>query len=63
MRRLQFLRKQSIYRAIEAENARDREGRALPLRPAVIEEISPEDRRDPIDIARAANAALRGAVA
>lgn len=60
MTRLQRLHKQSIYRAIEAENARSLEGRVL--RPPIVE-LDAEDTRDPVEIARAANAALRGAVA
>jgi len=58
VRRKQFLRKQSIYRAIEAEHAQ-REQRVPVVQPLIVEP-SAEDQRDPIEMARAAGFALKG---
>jgi len=60
MARSSFYRKQSIYRAIEAENARK-------LEPGIIRKLAIEppkaDERDPIEMARLAAESLRSAVA
>lgn len=60
MRRAQRLRKERIYRAIEAENWQREAPTPLRTSPATVE-LRAEDRRDPIEIARAAQAALTGA--
>jgi hypothetical protein len=53
----------AIYRAIERENIDLQLAKPAPIRPTVVVSLNAEDRRDPREIARAANAALRGAVA
>jgi len=52
----------STYRAIEAENARAAMEQSIGRPPAVHDtQVSRVDRRDPVAMARAANAALKGA--
>jgi hypothetical protein len=62
MRSRTFFRKQRIYTAIERENARasDAALRAPMTSPAPATCAAPPDNRDPLEIARAASAALKG---
>jgi len=58
---LPIYRRQAMYRAIEAENARAEMGRSsVAVTPCTTP--APEDHRDVTEIARAASAALKGAV-
>lgn len=64
MRSRTFFRKQQIYTAIERENARAADAAATrgPIipSPASTPHAAPPDNRDPLEIARAASAALKG---
>jgi hypothetical protein len=60
--RMKHYRNQRTYQAIECENARAAMG-AQEQRVAPAPTIDPEDRRDAVEMARAATAALHGEAA
>lgn len=54
------VRRQSLYAAIEREKALEAEGQRMQRTAQTREDAAAPDTRDPIDVARAASAALKG---